>query len=306
MKHWGNIPVDEGFDQRADITTKKATDFLQSYKEKDGPFFLFAHYFDPHSPYVPPEPFRSRFAPRKKRTKLIEKYNAQYDGEVAFADHGVGILLDTLEYLGRKNDTLIIVTSDHGEGLGQHDYLTHTINIYEEAVRVPLIFHWPGRIPKSRVIKGPVELTDLVPTIFDLIDIKPETQLLQGQSLLNALCNGSELNLDRPVYLHRQHFEKTYMPTHHDMKIFLNGEKFGIRVGDYKYIVGKDENTTELFNLSLDPNELSNIHDALPEKSAELETKLEKWKKENTRQSTEQDTISDMDRKRLESLGYVD
>jgi arylsulfatase A-like enzyme len=140
-----------------------------------------------------------------------------------------------------------------------------------------------------------------MPTIFDLIGITDDEFPFQGQNLSPAILNNITLNKNRPIFLHRRHYNNKVISNTR-----LNGEKFGIRVGKYKYIVGKDENTTELFDLSMDPNELSNLHDALPEKSAELETRLEKWKKENVRQSAEQNIISDEDRKRLETLGYVD
>jgi len=302
---WGGILVDEGFDQRANITTRKAINFLQRYKEKDRPFFLFVHYFDPHSPYVPPEPFNSRFAPQKQQPTPIYKYSALYDGEVASTDHGIGKLLGSLEYLARKDDTLIIVTSDHGEGLGQHGNLEHTVSVYEELVRVPLLFYWPNHILRNRIINAPVELVDIMPTIFDLIGITDDKSSLQGQSLSNALCNGSKLNLDRPVYLYRPHFRGAYLPVLYDKKIWLKGEHFAIKAKNWKYIEAQEENTKELFDLNTDPQELNNIYSSFPEKVTELKTRLQKWKKEYTRQSTKQNTISDEDRKRLESLGYV-
>lgn len=303
---WGGIKVDEGFDQRANVTTLKATDFLQRYKEKDKPFFLFVHYFDPHSPYVPPEPFYSRFAPQKKRPSQIEQYSAQYDGEVAFTDHEIGKLMKALEWMGHIDNTLIVITSDHGEGLGQHDNLGHTINLYEEAVRVPLIFYWPNHITRNRIINAPVELVDLMPTILDLIGITDDEFSFQGQSLSNALCNGSKLDLDRPVYLQRPYFKGIYLPILYNKKIWLKGEKFAIKVKNWKYIEAKEENTKELFDLNADPQELNNIYSSFPEKVTELETRLEKWKNQYAKHNVKQNTISDEDRKRLESLGYVD
>ncbi len=305
-ERWGGIPVDEGFDQRANITTQKAINFLQTYSQKDRPFFLFVHYFDPHSPYIPPEPFNSRFASQKIQPTPIDKYSALYDGEVAFADHEIGNIIKTLERMGYIDDTLIIVTSDHGEGLGQHGNLGHTVNVYEELVRIPLLFYWPNHIPRGRIINAPVELVDLMPTIFDLIGITDDKSSFQGQSLSNALCNGSKLNLDRPVYLHRPYFRGIYLPVLYNRKIWLKGEHFAIKAKNWKYIEAEEENTKELFDLNADPQELKNIYSSFPEKAAELKTRLQKWKKEYTRQSTKQNIISDEDRKRLETLGYVD
>jgi len=301
LTEWIGNEIKEGFDQPAADTSKKAIEWLQKNHASQRPFFLFVHYYDPHDPYVAPESFACRYVPQKKDPTWIETRVGQYDAEIAYTDHEIGNLIKTLEWMGHIDDTLIVITSDHGEGLGQHGHLGHTINLYEELVRVPLLFYWPNHIPRDRIINVPVELVDLMPTIFDLIGITDDEFPFQGQDLSPAILNNTTLNKNRPIFLQRRPYNNKVVSN-----TWLNGEKFGIRVGKYKYIVGKDENTTELFDLSMDPHELSNLYDALPEKAAELETRLEKWKKENTRQSTEQNIISDEDRKRLETLGYVD
>jgi choline-sulfatase len=301
LTEWATRKVENGFDQPASDTSKKAIEWLQKNQASQRPFFLFVHYYDPHDPYVAPQPFASRYAPQKKNPLQLDTRIGQYDAEIAYTDYEIGNIVKTLEWMGHIDDTMIVITSDHGEGLGQHGHLGHTINLYEELVRVPLLFYWPKHIPRDRIINAPVELVDLMPTIFDLIGITDDEFPFQGQNLSPAILNNITLNKNRPIFLHRRHYNNKVVS-----KTWLNGEKFGIRVGKYKYIVGKDENTTELFDLSLDPNELSNLHDLFPERSAELETRLQKWKKENTRKSTEQNTISDEDRKRLETLGYVD
>lgn len=301
LTEWADRKVEGGFDQPASDTSKKAIGWLRKNQASQHPFFLFVHYYDPHDPYIAPNSFSSRFVPNKKNPTWIETRVGQYDAEIAYTDYEIGKLIKTLEWMGHIDDTLIIVTSDHGEGLGQHGHLGHSINLYEELVRVPLLFYWPKHIPRDRTINAPVELVDLMPTIFELIGITDDKFRFQGQDLSQAILNNIDLNENRPIFLHRRKYDNEIVS-----KIWLNGEKFGIRVGKYKYIVGKDENTTELFDLSRDPHELSNIHNTLPEKSAELETRLQKWKTKNIRQDTEQKTISDEDRKKLETLGYVD
>src|SRR5439155_5659147 len=107
-------------------------------KPRRAPFFVWAHLYDPHAPYEPPAPFRQRFARRP------------YDGEVAYADAQVRRLLAWLDQSGRAADTLVVVTSDHGEGLGDHGESEHMLLVYDSTLRVPLILRWPGRLPAAR------------------------------------------------------------------------------------------------------------------------------------------------------------
>jgi arylsulfatase A-like enzyme len=145
QKLWDDLP--EGLDRRADDTTGKVIDWLKQQRDPDQPFFLFIHYFDPHDPYVPPKDVLSKLRPKGKRLTKLENQILKYDGEIMFTDREIGKLLGTLEQLGLKEETLVVVTSDHGEGLGQHGHMYHSINIYEEQVRVPLIFRYPAGIP---------------------------------------------------------------------------------------------------------------------------------------------------------------
>jgi len=168
-----------------------------------------------------------------------------------------------------------------------------------------LIFRWPDHIPQGQVFSGPVELTDLVPTIFDLIDIKTDP-LFQGRSLASTLRGGSAIDTDRSVYLYRQDYKGSFKKLLFDRKIWLEGEKFGIRTGKWKYIEGPKENTKELFNLETDPGELINRFEVFPDKVAELQTKLEIWKRTYSRSTPVDKKISAEDLLRLKSLGYIE
>ena len=130
----------------------------------------------------------------------------------------------------------------------QHGHMYHGVHIYEEAVRVPLIFRFPGRIQQGAVFNAPVELVDLMPTIFDLINIKPENTSFQGRSLAAALCGEAKLEPNRPIYLHRRHYSSEKVEN-----IWVKGEKFAIRHGKWKYIEGKEEYTKEIFDIENDP-----------------------------------------------------
>src|SRR4029079_7365384 len=124
------------------------------------PFFVWLPLYDPHEPYRPPPPFRDAFAARP------------YDGEIAFDDAVVAFVLDKLEQLHLRDRTLIAVTADHGESLGDHGEETHSMFLYEAAIRVPLILWRPGRLA-PRLVKEPVRTIDLAPTLLELVGAPP-------------------------------------------------------------------------------------------------------------------------------------
>ena len=304
-RYWKGQP--DVIDQHAVETSRKAISWLKRKRSEDHPFFLFVHYFDPHAPYVPPEPFLSRFAPAGKQPAELEKIIGRYDGEVALADREIGKLFDTLKETGLFENTLVLVTSDHGEGLGQHDHLGHSINIYEEAVRVPLLFRWPNHIAKGCVFSSPVEQVDLVPTILDLIGVKAGGFSFQGRSLAAALRGDGDaaLDADRPVYLYREYFEGRRMKLHSGEHVWLKGGKSGVRAGKWKYIEGKEENTRELFDLVADPQEQRNLITTFSQKAAELASQLETWEQVHRRKESLKEKLSEEDLDRLKALGYV-
>jgi arylsulfatase A-like enzyme len=295
----------EVIDQIAGETTWKAIAWLMTQRNPERPFFLFVHYIDPHAPYVPPEPFLSRFAPQGSQPDELENIIGRYDGEIAYTDLAIGSLFLALKNMGLEENTLVVVTADHGEGLGQHDHLGHSHNIYEEAVRVPFLFRFPNRIPRGCVFDAPVEQVDIVPTILDLLGVKKDGFSFQGRSLAAALRDGSPLDVDRPVYLYREVYKDRQMKSFSGKKILLNGEKLAIRTRKWKYIEGEGENTRELFDLVSDPREQVNLTTTFPGKTAELATQLKEWKKRYIRINSVQGKLSEEDIERLRALGYV-
>src|SRR6185436_6011947 len=186
IERWEGLTVPAGFDRRADETTDVALAWL-ARRGRDRPFFLWVHYFDPHHPYSPPAPYDRRFAPPPAATGLPRRAVALYDGEIAFTDHQLGRLLDAIDAEGLAARTLVVVTADHGEGLMQHGHMGHGLHLYEEAVRVPLVFRWPGSLPAGALVPGPVEHVDLVPTVLDLLGLPRGGGEIEGQSLAAAL-----------------------------------------------------------------------------------------------------------------------
>ena len=139
---------------------------------RDRPFFLFLHLYEPHSPYEPPEPFRSRFA-------------QPYDGEIAAADAVVGALLRQLDAWGIYERSAIVLLSDHGEGLMDHGEQEHGILLYREALQVPLIVKLPGSARKGERVRRPAALTDVLPTVLALAG-GSAPDAIAGSDLLGA------------------------------------------------------------------------------------------------------------------------
>ncbi|MCZ6893888.1 MAG: sulfatase, partial [Gammaproteobacteria bacterium] len=179
--------IEFGFDRPGSETTRHAIEWLDRERDPQRPFFLFLHYFDPHSPYAPPEPFLSRFAPSEEHPDPLDVSVGRYDGDIAFTDYQIGLFLDALEERGLEDNTIVVIVGDHGEGLMQHDHMGHGWHIYEESVRVPFLLRWPERIQHGLVFSAPVELLDVAPTLFDLIGLDTQALDLKGRSLAAAL-----------------------------------------------------------------------------------------------------------------------
>jgi arylsulfatase A-like enzyme len=298
---WEGHRVDGAFDRRADYATDRAIGWLKNHRRSNQPFFLFVHYFDPHDPYTPPQPFADRFVPPNAPAKSLKSYIGRYDDEIAFTDQQLGNLLDALKQMALEEQTLVVILSDHGEGLMNHGHMYHGVHIYEEAVRVPLLFRWPNRIPSGRVLSAPVGLISFTPTILDLVNIESDRRSFQSHSLAASLRGETGLDPQQPIYLYRRYYKTGKIG-----KIAVKGDKFGIRTGPWKYIEGKEEKTKELFDLAADPKERRNLCGKFPEKATQLASQLAKWKQRHGRKVFGQGTISKEDLERLKTLGYVE
>ena len=288
----------EAFDRRAEHTTERALDWLRD-RDSSRPFFLFVHYFDPHDPYVAPPEWQRRFAAPEGADRAGHA-RALYDAEVAYTDAWIGRLLAGLQELGLEAGTLVVVTADHGEGLFDHGYFYHGVQLYEEAVRVPLLVRWPGGLDGGRVVTEPVALVDLLPTLLELTGSAVPADALPGASLADALRGDAPLDPERPVYLQREAFTADRVG-----EFPVAGEKLGLRVGVWKYLEAPEEGTRELFHLERDPAERRNLADAEPERVAGLARRLAPHR-EALRRVAEPPALEASDRRRLEALGYTE
>jgi choline-sulfatase len=219
----------------------------QPRSDSPAPFFVWLHLYDPHEPYRPPPPFADLFA------------HDPYDGEIAFADLAVGSVLDKLQGLGQLDRTLVAVVADHGESLGDHGEETHSMFLYEGAIRVPLILWRPGILPAAKVLAAPVRALDLAPTILDLLGAPP-LAAPHARSLRGAIEGRSE---------RLAAYAETYVP-----QLYMNGAALRtLRDERFKLI---DAPRPELYDLAHDPGEAMNRLDAEPRVAAAMKAALER------------------------------
>jgi arylsulfatase A-like enzyme/tetratricopeptide (TPR) repeat protein len=275
-----DLPVKtQNAERRAADTFARFSRWLE--KNSAGRFFCWVHYYDPHLPYDPPSPYKEEFS------------GHLYDGEIAYMDHYVGAILERLEDKGILGQTLIVVAGDHGEGLGDKVEIGHGLFLYEETLRVPLIFYDPGVFPQSRVVEGPVRLVDVAPTILDIVGLKKETAGMQGQSLVAWLNGRSRKGLDVLV--------ETLYPREN----FGWSELVGLVSGPWKFIQCP---RPELYDLAHDTGEMKNLVDVSPGKAGELKKKLEGellGLSSSGTASGQRTEARTGDLEKLRSLGYV-
>jgi arylsulfatase A-like enzyme/Flp pilus assembly protein TadD len=266
-------------ERKADEVTRLAIDWLGAHRTERS--FLFVHYYDPHIPYEPPDPFRSAFA------------DDLYAGEIAYTDHCIGQLVDRLKEWGLYDRTLIILVGDHGEMLGEHGEQTHSYFIYQAGIKVPFIVRLPGG-GEPAVVEEPVGLIDIVPTVLGLLAIEP-TSPVQGNDLSGGLLASgrSAFSDDRQLYC------ESFTPTKYDANTLL-----GLVTDRWKYI---QTTRPELYDLAADPGETRNLAAQETDQADFMRERLRQIMSEHYEQSGPESviTLDDQDRRRLESLGYV-
>jgi arylsulfatase A-like enzyme/Flp pilus assembly protein TadD len=255
-----------------------ALDWIREQKEE--PFFAFIHFYDPHTPYDPPEPYRTRYGPERL---------GRYDGEVAYVDSLIGRLVSDLEDQGMYEDTLIVFLGDHGEALGDHEEETHGFFIYDATVHVPLIIKAPGFQGALRVA-GQVRIVDVMPTILDVLGIEvPE--LIEGESL-RPFLRDPETETSRVAYV-----ESHYARLH-----FGWAPLRGLRTDRYKYV---EAPRGELYDLRTDPGETRNLFDEKPDLVERFTEQIEAMEERRSFGIETPQVVDAETERRLQALGYV-
>ncbi|REK27715.1 MAG: tetratricopeptide repeat protein [Planctomycetota bacterium] len=264
-------------ERSAESVSRAAIDWLE--RRGDDPFFMFVHYYDPHQRYLPPEPFNSAY-PQDK-----------YSGEIAYTDHWVGKLIERLQQLELYDSTLIVLTSDHGESLGEHGEISHGFFIYQPVMHIPLIVRLPQG-PRGQRLKTPVSLVDVMPTVLELAG-RPLPSDLQGISLAASFRNGVEPPTGRDLY------SDSWYPAK-----FACAPLRGLLQDQWRYVWSV---RPELYNLHEDPREAKNVLDQHSDVAARLAEGLQTMLAAAPSPATggSSTTPDAAARARLRSLGYL-
>lgn len=287
----GWMPDETGKAPKAENLNEVAIPELERLAKSGEPFFLFMRHMDPHSPYLPPPPFDQMFYsgdpcdPSKDSIRPVLEFKpfaeyfkswmpegitdadyviAQYDGAIAYMDACIQRILTRIDELGLAENTLVIINSDHGETLMDHECYFDHHGLYECTLHVPLIMRLPGVLPEGVRIPGISLQQDLVPTILELVGVDAGRSF-DGKSLL-PLIRGERTANYSEFYI----TEATWMRKH------------GWRTPEWKLIVALEPDfhfkpEVELYNLILDPGENHNLAEKEPGIVAALRQRMEAW-----------------------------
>jgi len=259
------------------------------------PFFLFLNYMDVHTPYRAPSPYDGYFLQQqnpqlfrlkqyylqyreKNRKDSWDKYLlSQYYGELAYLDMELGNLMQQLKQMNLYDSSLIVITSDHGELFGEHDFYSHYAPMFEGIAKLPLMIKFPKSV-KTGTVKQLINLTDVYPTILSICGL-PIPKDISGIAFGDEKTSG-------------------FAGVVSDMIVYE---------GTYKYMDPIIENgPPQLFDLKNDPEEMNNLYKQLPEITLKMKRTLDKWKENHKlKYPANQQPIPDDAKEKLKSLGYV-
>jgi arylsulfatase A-like enzyme len=302
--------------RRADQITGDGLRIFRAMRERQEPFFLNLNYMDAHDPYIPPPPYRDLFPGRNPafspgRVRQLHSelarlerpstlaadlthITSQYDGAIAYMDAEIKRLLDGLKQAGLYDNTLVIVTSDHGEAIGERSALGHPASVHQELVRVPLLIKYPRStgVAEGRQVDSPVNSVDVLPTVLDVAGIRL-TPDHQGESL--RTLNPAE---DRVV------FSESFPDNLSQLRRRTDVVQRAIYQGNRKLIVSST-GQAELYNLSQDPTETRNLYGLDDPAARLLNSVMESWIQRIPRPRPRDKKLDRQTVDRLRSLGYV-
>jgi arylsulfatase A-like enzyme len=302
--------------KKSSLINKALLPWLERYGER--PFFLYLHAMDPHSPYLPPEPYdrmfatgydgpvnggldeKTGFAAARTRQEL-DHILSLYDAEIRYTDDRIGELLDALRARGVLDRTLVVITSDHGEEFREHGGFEHGQSLYRELLDVPLVMRLPGVLPAGVRVQRRVSGLDVMPTVLDIAGIEPNADV-QGSSLLGMGGQGSArgdafssgAGAGGAVFSWRQTKK--------------SGEEVSIERGPLKaYVTG--DGRVRLFDRTSDPFEQRDVSGERPEEARVLGEEARLWLRSLPRITTPGEstrvTVDEEERRWLKALGYI-
>ncbi len=249
-------------------------------KNRKSPFFIWIHLYDPHAPYDPPPPFDKRFSD-------------PYDGEVAYADSALGKLFSYLRQRGLYDRALITMMSDHGESLGAHGESMHGIFLYDETIRVPLVFKLPGALLAGRRVGSRVRLVDVAPTLLSMLSL-PLPPTFQGESLVPRMKSAQKSTEDLPAYAE----------TDYPKRAFGWSALRSLRTGKYLFVRAPRR---ELYDQTLDLGAEDNLAATSPAVTDTLQARLDQFREKTSSYHDDADpaALSAEQKENLSALGYV-
>lgn len=314
--HFVNVPLFHALCLRAGDINRDAFAVLEEVRIRNKPFFLFLNYMDAHRPYLAPEPFYSRFRDKnlppitaEALGSITEQVNngihpldnddkrylvSQYDGGIAYMDSEIKNLVDRLRKLGLYDNTMIVITADHGEAFGEHNRMSHAIgSVYEDQIYVPLLIKYPHQ-QESRRCHDLVSQVDFMPTVLAATGL-PVPGGVQGRNLLSPSNSGSST-----VFAEGVAAQDSYSNSR------LRGLRRAVLTGPWKLITWSD-GAPELYNLADDPGELHNLYPSDKPVASELQTRLTLWARAIPHRGAPRHhpAIDPADVERLKSLGYI-
>jgi len=250
-------PLDYRYRKTAAMVNRDALAWLSN--QDDRPFFMFLNYFDVHDPYVPPPEAERRFTAAGGQAKsAVELARDAYDDCLLYLDDQIGRLLSELDRRGRLRDTLVVVTSDHGEGFGEHGLAGHGVSLYRSELHIPLLLVHPTRAPAGTVVKEPVSLRDVAPTILDVLGLGA-APTFAGRSLATTWNASSDHEgFAEPVLSEVDRAD--YVPDEVEDAPARLGRMRSITANGRTYILNGD-GREELYDLHDDPEEQHDLAD---------------------------------------------
>lgn len=293
---------------------RAAVAWIDGRPAPERPFFLVVHTLDPHDPYKPREPYRSRFAPgvdaasaccfRGERLEALSAERAAirrrdsmalYDGEIAQNDASFGRLVDDLHARGLLHHTAVVFTSDHGEEFHEHGGWRHAESLFEEVLRVPLVVRLPGGRPANTTVADPADQIDIAPTLLDLAGIAAPPEL-PGASLLPVIAGGAPPPRESLAWLRHPAFDAA-----------------AIRDGNWKWLrhegvlrAATGEPAEALYDLEADPGERQNLLETEPTRRRVLALRVKETRARLARHEAAGEVAIDAELDaELRALGYL-
>jgi len=314
-------------------TNRLAFNWLRNSWNREQPFYMFIHHIDAHNPLKAPRPFLFHFLSKELRNQIdmekiwkvadnplacftddielneaeLEALTCLYDEEIRYVDHILGQLVKLLEEMNVFDDTLLILTADHGEHLGEHGMYSHVASLYEPIVHIPFILRYP-REQSPAVRDDYIQLVDIFPTISAAGNSEPTHSSLPGKNLLDPNRDGDNRLLFAEWEGRIPFFVKDRLNDNNRKRIteHFSNKQWMCRRGELK-LISDERGTYELYNTVQDPEEKDNLSKKQPAVFDQLREALEEWKNsaDSSRPSETYEYKDERLKKHLKALGYL-